>query len=57
VAETAAVRRSLVCAECGREADAKAVGWLGYLVGADDDEDEDEVLFFCSGCVEREFSQ
>ncbi len=57
MADTSDVRNKLVCEECKREADDRAVGWRGYLVDADDDEDEDEILFFCSRCVEREFSQ
>ena len=57
--KSADVRRSLICAECEREADENAIGWHGYLVAADDDDDEDEdgVLFFCATCVAREFSR
>lgn len=57
VADTSDVRNTLVCEECKREADDRAVGWRGYLVDADNDDDQDEILFFCSRCVEREFSQ
>ena len=57
VDESADVRQSLICAECEREADENAIGWRGYLVAADDDEDEDGVLFFCAMCVAREFSR
>jgi hypothetical protein len=32
----------LSCAECEREADETAVGRRGYLVDADDEQDEDE---------------
>jgi len=55
VDKSADVRQSLICAECEREADENAIGWRGYLVDADDD--EDEVLFFCAMCVAREFSR
>jgi hypothetical protein len=57
VKKSANMRQSLVCEECGRKADVKAIGWRGYLVVAEEDEDEDEVLFFCSTCVAREFSR
>ena len=49
--------QALICAECEREAEEAAVGWRGYLVDADDDESEVEVLFFCPTCVAREFSR
>jgi hypothetical protein len=44
----------LVCVECRRPADAQARGWQGHLVEADDDEG-DEVVFFCPLCAAREF--
>jgi len=44
----------LVCVECGRRADREARGWQAHLVVADDDE-EDEVVFFCAQCAAREF--
>ena len=39
----------LVCAECGAESEAGAVGWRAYLG------DEDEAFTFCPRCAEREF--
>jgi hypothetical protein len=49
--------QAMICAECEREAGEAAVGWRGYLVNADDDDSELEVLFFCPTCVAREFSR
>lgn len=43
-----------VCEECGRAISDGERGWQGYLVDLDDD-GEDEVLFFCPRCAEREF--
>jgi rubrerythrin len=39
----------LVCTECGVESQFGARGWRGY------DADDDETLFFCPACSEREF--
>jgi hypothetical protein len=44
----------LICEECGCHATDVARGWCGYLIDLDDD-GEDDVVFFCPGCVEREF--
>jgi hypothetical protein len=45
----------LVCVECQRRADSKARGWQAYLVEADLDDDEDEIVFYCPACAAREF--
>jgi predicted RNA-binding Zn-ribbon protein involved in translation (DUF1610 family) len=42
------------CEECGQEATGRAQGWEGLLVDLDDD-GQDEVVFFCPTCAEREF--
>ena len=47
----------LVCVECRRRADAQARGWQAHLVESDDNEDEDEVVFFCPACAVREFGE
>lgn len=39
----------LVCTECGVESPSGAKGWRGY------EADDDEILFFCPTCSEREF--
>jgi hypothetical protein len=44
----------MTCEECGRESDERAVGWEARLVDLDDD-GQDEVVFYCPGCAEREF--
>jgi hypothetical protein len=41
--------RQLVCAECGAESEAGAVGWRGYL------DDDEAAVIFCSACAAREF--
>ena len=46
--------RAPVCEECGRVNSDGERGWQGHLVDLDDDGD-DEVLFFCPRCAEREF--
>ena len=48
---------TLVCAECEREAHESARGWLAFLVDLADDEEEPEVVIFCSACGAREFSR
>jgi hypothetical protein len=45
----------LVCSECRRPADPEARGWQAHLVARDDNEEEDEVVFFCPECATREF--
>jgi len=45
----------LACSECGRRADTDARGWQGHLVEADEDDDTEEVVFFCPLCAAREF--
>jgi predicted RNA-binding Zn-ribbon protein involved in translation (DUF1610 family) len=52
--QTSRVVNAPVCEECGRAIAKGQRGWLGYLVDLDDD-GEDEVLFFCPRCAEREF--
>ena len=47
----------LVCVECRRRADSQARGWQAHLVESDDNEDEDEVVFFCPACAAREFGE
>ena len=47
---------ALQCVECSVSAPAGARGWQGHLVDLDDDA-EDEVVFYCSNCADREFSQ
>jgi hypothetical protein len=42
------------CIECGGESDELATGWRAYIV-PDEDENEDEVAFYCPECAEREF--
>jgi len=44
----------LRCEECGRVEADREPGWEGHLVDRDDD-GEDEVVFFCPRCAEREF--
>jgi hypothetical protein len=39
----------LVCTESGVESPSGARGWRSYLA------DDDEILFFCPACSEREF--
>ena len=51
------VAGTLVCAECEREAHESARGWLAFLVDLADDEEEPEVVIFCSACRAREFSR
>jgi hypothetical protein len=41
--------RQLVCAECGAESEAGAVGWRAYL------DDDEAVVTFCPECAKREF--
>ena len=41
----------LVCAECGRRADANAQGWRAYFT----DDEPKEIRTFCPDCAEREF--
>jgi len=40
---------TLICTEYGVESPSGAEGWRGY------EADDDEILFFCPGCSEREF--
>ena len=44
----------MTCEECSREPDARAEGWEAFLVDLDDD-GQDEVVFYCTVCAEREF--
>jgi hypothetical protein len=46
-------RRRLVCAECGRRADADAEGWRAFLTS----DEPEEVATFCLDCAEREFGR
>jgi hypothetical protein len=46
---------NLVCVECRRYADSEARGRAAHLVESDDNEDVDEVVFFCPVCAAREF--
>lgn len=41
--------RRLVCAECGDESEAGAVGWRAYL------DDDGAARIFCPRCSPREF--
>jgi hypothetical protein len=41
----------LVCQECGEEADVQAHGWRAYLT------DENEPVFYCPACSDREFGE
>jgi hypothetical protein len=43
------------CAECGRLADERAVGWRA-LLGCEFPDDQAEVFVFCPECAEREFA-
>jgi len=47
----------LVCSECGHHADRDARGWQGHIVEADEDDDTEEVVFFCPLCAAREFGK
>ena len=40
--------------ECGQEATGRAEGWEARLVDLDDD-GQDQVVFYCAVCAEREF--
>jgi hypothetical protein len=53
-ARLSGVIRAPVCEECGRAIIEGERGWQGHLVDLDDD-GEDEVLYFCPRCAEREF--
>ena len=44
----------LACEECSAVADDAARGWEAHLVDEDDD-GEDEVVFYCPVCAAREF--
>jgi hypothetical protein len=44
----------VTCEECREEAEGRAVGWEAFLVDLDDD-GQDEVVFHCPVCAEREF--
>jgi hypothetical protein len=47
--------RSLVCVECGAEADEDADGWGMYRADLPEEDDEPELAAYCPGCVAREF--
>ena len=47
----------LVCVECRRRADPQARGWQAHLVESDDNDDNDELVFFCPACAAREFGE
>jgi hypothetical protein len=44
----------MTCEECGQEAIGRAEGWEALLIDLDDD-GQDEVVFYCPVCAEREF--
>jgi hypothetical protein len=44
----------VICEECEVEAEGDAQGWEAYLADLDDD-GQDEVVFYCPVCAEREF--
>ena len=44
------------CEECGQAATGRAAGWEALLVDLDDD-GQDEVVFYCPVCAEREFHE
>jgi len=44
----------VTCEECRREPDERAQGWEALLVDLDDD-GQDEIIFYCPVCAEREF--
>jgi predicted RNA-binding Zn-ribbon protein involved in translation (DUF1610 family) len=44
----------MTCEECGQKATGRAEGWEALLVDLDDD-GQDEVVFYCPVCAEREF--
>jgi hypothetical protein len=48
------VSTELICSECACFAGGDARGWQAHLVDLDDD-DEDEVAFFCPSCAASEF--
>jgi ribosomal protein L44E len=43
--------QQLLCAECGKQADANAEGWRAYLTS----DEPEEVATFCPDCAKREF--
>jgi hypothetical protein len=51
------VTAELVCCECQRRPVGSANAWQSYLVDLDDDDGQDEVVFFCPGCAAREFGR
>jgi hypothetical protein len=42
------------CEECEVEAEGDAQGWEAHLADLDDD-GQDEIVFYCPICAEREF--
>jgi hypothetical protein len=44
----------MTCEECEIEAEGDALGWEAYLADLDDD-GQDDVVFYCPVCAEREF--
>jgi hypothetical protein len=49
-------RGKLDCVECGASSNASARGGQEHLVDLDDD-GEDEVVFYCPRCADREFGE
>lgn len=45
----------LVCVECGREAEGRAVGWRAYREDIPSEGDPPAVAVFCPDCAAREF--
>jgi hypothetical protein len=44
--------KGLVCAECGKQADAKGAAWKAFLT-----DEPDEIALYCPDCAEREFGE
>jgi hypothetical protein len=48
-----AVRR-LVCTDCRRESDARALGWRAYVCEVEEGKERPEVAIFCPFCAPLE---
>ena len=46
----------MTCEECGQEATGRAERWEALLIDLDDD-GQDEIVFYCPVCAEREFHE
>ena len=46
----------MTCEECGQEAEGRAEAWEAHLSDLDDD-GQDEVVFYCQACAERELGR